>query len=81
MAGVCIRYRWRYFCPIREKMVSTKAHLTEEIIKVEHPDAEPIPGTCIEIQIPDDPMANSTSSFLRGVVDFGNGIHADKKEQ
>lgn len=67
MGKTIVMYRWRYFCNIRNKTMSTRRALPEETIKVEHPDAVPIDGTRVEIIASDDPMENCTSAFLRGV--------------
>lgn len=67
MGRKLIRWQWRYFCEIRKKHITTARHLPEDLIRIEHPDAMPVPGTMIEIDIEDDPMANSTSAFLREV--------------
>lgn len=67
MGRQIIRYRWRYFCDIRKRFITTKAHFEEEMIKAEHPDATPVEGTRIESVAPDNPFTNSTSSFLAGV--------------
>lgn len=67
MGKTIVMYRWRYYCEIRRKTISTKRALPEELIKVEHPDAVPIESTRVEISVPDDPMNDCTSAFLRGV--------------
>ena len=65
MGSVLVRYRWRYFCSIRNKVITTKAAFEEQLIKAEHPDAVPVDGSRIETRLPDDPLENSTSAFLR----------------
>ena len=46
-------YRWRYR-GLRGKLTTTSFHCTEEDIRVEHPDAEPVEGTRQERQVHDD---------------------------
>lgn len=65
MGSVLVRYRWRYFCPIKNKMITTKAAFEEQLMKAEHPDAVPVDGSRIETLLSDDPLENSTSAFLR----------------
>lgn len=67
MGREIVRYRWRYYCDIRQRFITTKAHFEEAMIKGEHPDAVPVEGTRIESVAPDDMFANSTSAFLAGV--------------
>lgn len=64
--GELIRYRWRYYCEIRKKFITTKHLLTEDLIRKEHPDAQPVEGSKTIITVSDeDPMINGTGSFLR----------------
>lgn len=58
---------WRYWCNIRNKWLVTRYKTTAEHIVKEHPDATPVVGTEEIRERPDDPYANSTSAFLRGV--------------
>lgn len=60
-----VRYRWRYYCEIRKKMITTKTALPEELIKWEHPDAVPVPGTMEVTPLADDPFAMCLSNILR----------------
>jgi len=62
---VLVRYRWRYFCPIRQRMITTRGHLPASLIKNEHPDAEPVPGSEDVIELPSDPEALRFSNILR----------------
>lgn len=61
-----VMYRWSYHCPIRGKRMVTRHHATEEQVRVEHPDAEVVPGSQKVVHVPDDPMANCTSRILDG---------------
>lgn len=45
MAHIEIWYRWRYFCEIRQKHLTTKYHCNEQQIKREYPDAVPVEHT------------------------------------
>lgn len=67
MGRTLVRWRWRYYCEIREKYLITPNLLSEDLIKGAHPDAQPVPGTRVEIELSDDPLANSTSAFLDGL--------------
>ena len=62
-----LRYRWRYFDPVRKKYCATRYHATEEEIRCEYPDAIAVPGTEHLLELPDDPLANSMSRFQVGV--------------
>lgn len=64
-----LRYRWRYFDPVRGKSVTTRYHATREEIEREHPDAVPVPGSELLLELADDPLANSMSRFQVGVID------------
>ena len=57
--------RWRYYCPIRNKFLVTKWVTTEDQIKLQYPDAVPVPGTEEVRHISADPLLNCTSAFLR----------------
>lgn len=46
-------YRWRYR-GLRGKLITTSFHCTEEDIRLEHPDAEPVEGTRQERQVLED---------------------------
>ncbi len=82
MGEKLVRYRWRYFCEIRKKFVSTRNHLPEDLIKWEHPDAVPIEGTRIESELcKGDDYSLCFSNILRGVKDVGNGIVAEEDEK
>lgn len=64
--GELIRYRWRYYCEIRKKFITTKHLLTEDLIRKEHPDAEPVPGSRTVMEINDnDQEASRPNSILR----------------
>lgn len=58
-----LRYRWRYFDAIRRRNVTTSYHATEEEIRREHPDAQPVEGTMNMLELVGDPLANSTAPF------------------
>ena len=67
MARVAIRYRWRYFCEIRKKLLVTPYHCEESMIRSQHPEATPVESTREERIFPttDDELAgNSTSAWL-----------------
>lgn len=65
MADVLVRYRWRYYCPIRRKMLTTKTALPESLVKIEHPDAVPIEGTKEVTELSDDPYSMCLSMILK----------------
>lgn len=65
---------WRYRCEIRNRMVRTRYKTTWAKISIEHPDATPVDGSSEVRHINADPFSCSTSAFLRGVDDLGNGI-------
>ena len=55
-----IRYRWRYYDPLREITITTRPWATEYDIKVAHPDAVPVEGTRQVLVVPDAVSINST---------------------
>lgn len=59
MSATELRYRWRYFDPIRKKNCTTRYHATREEVEREHPDAIPVPGSEQLLELADDPFANS----------------------
>lgn len=65
MAGVLVRYRWRYFCPIRQKMLTTSTALPENLVKIEHPDAVPLEWTKEVTELSDDPYSMCLSTILK----------------
>ena len=81
MSTVEVVYFWRYRCDIRNKMVTTRYKTTRERVITEHPDATPVESSREERRINGDPFASSTSGFLRGVKDIGNGIVYDPDEK
>ena len=56
MGKVEVQYRWRYYDEARRRWVKTSYWTTEERIRIEHPDAEPIDGTRQERVLLDNPM-------------------------
>lgn len=56
MGKVEVRYRWRYYDEARRRWVNTSYWTSEERIRIEHPDAEPIEGTRQERVLLDNPM-------------------------
>jgi hypothetical protein len=49
-----VQYRWRVWWI--KKWVTTSYHSTEEDIRVEHPEAEPVLGTGRVLTIPESPQ-------------------------
>lgn len=48
-----VQYRWRVWWI--KKWVTTSYHMTEADIRVEHPEAEPVPGTERILSLPETP--------------------------
>ena len=63
-----LRYRWRYFDPVRKKFCTTRYHATGEEIVREHPDAIPISGSEQLLELADDALSNSMARFQIGVT-------------
>lgn len=59
--------KWRYWCPIKNKWLVTRYKTTAAQITIERPEATPVAGTEEIKEESDDPYANSTSGFLKGV--------------
>jgi hypothetical protein len=64
--GTIEAYRWRFFCPVRGRFITTKRPVPAHAIKWEYPDAEPVPGSRVIIDtIGDgDPESLRTSRIL-----------------
>lgn len=56
-----IRFRWRYFDPIRRRTVTTSYWETEDIFHAKYPDAVPVEGSRQELQLSNDPLDNCMS--------------------
>lgn len=80
MSDKLVMYRWRYYCEIRKKIVSTRSQLPEDLIKGEHPDAVPIEGSRREVDIGGDPWMLCTSNILRGYPPSSLAESADEKK-
>jgi hypothetical protein len=63
-----LRYRWRYFDPIRKKHCTTRYHATRGNIARERPDAVPIPGSEQLLELAGDPLATSMARFQVGAT-------------
>lgn len=80
MGEKLVMNRWRYYCEIRKKMISTRSQLPEDLIKGEHPDAVPIEGSRREIDLVDDPWMLCTSNILRGYTPPSQTESDDEKK-
>ncbi len=68
MPKIEIRYRWKYWDEPRKKYLVTRHRCTEEMIRVEHPDAVAVEGTREELHISDEPLrATSMAHFNTGI--------------
>ena len=56
--------KWRYYCPIRGKMIVSRSVLPRDAIIWSHPDAVEVEGTMVTVKVSGDELSNSTSSFL-----------------
>lgn len=63
-----VQYRWRVWWI--KKWITTSYHTTEEDIRVEHPEAEPVPGTERYLNVPETPqeIAENDSKLTSGHV-------------
>jgi hypothetical protein len=68
MPTTLLRYRWRYFDPIRKRSCTTRYHATRAEIEREQPDAVPVPGSEQFLELADDPLANSMARFQVGTT-------------
>jgi hypothetical protein len=68
MPTTLLRYRWRYFDPVRKKNCTIQYHATAEEMRKQHPDAVPVPGSEQVLELPDDALSNSMARFQIGVT-------------
>lgn len=66
MIKTIIRYRFRYRCPIRGKIIQPKLMLTRDQILESHPDAEILEDTAQLIEVDD--------SFVQGFGALINSV-------
>jgi len=69
MPAILLRYRWRYYDPVRKKSCTTRYHAIREDIAREHPDAVPVPGSEQILELADDAFSNSMARFQIGVTE------------
>ena len=68
MSTTLLRYRWRYFDPVRKKTCTTKYHATADEIRQAHSDAVAVTGSEQALKLADDLLLNSMARFQSGAV-------------
>ena len=59
-------FKFRYFCPIKNKFLTTRYKTTKELAEKAHPDAKPLLDTEEVRELPEDLFSNTLGRFYAG---------------